>query len=153
METPEDKRRRVFSKGMLIGLNAIISWGGHLIPNSTLGEILLWKNAQKNDVKNSTSEIINKSIPTCKPTVTCFLWFPCSMVSEKTFFHQLNDTIINTKNVKIKVVVDLVFIHNTIEVVKQKAEIEPIKGQGLFSTIWKGWNFFSILIFCCIKCN
>jgi len=88
---------------MLIGLNAIISWGGQLIPNSMLGEILLWKKAQKKEVKNNTSDTIKSSIPTCKPTVTCFLWFPCSIVSENTFFHQLKEVKIKMTNVNIKV--------------------------------------------------
>lgn len=104
IDTPEDNNNKVFNKGMLIGLKAIISCGGQLIPNSTLGEILLWKNAQKKEVKNKTSEIINNNIPTWRPTVTCFLWFPCSIVSEKTFFHQLKEVKIKINNVNISVV-------------------------------------------------
>jgi hypothetical protein len=40
-ETPEDRRRMVFSSGILIGLKELIDMGGHICPNSTVGEILL----------------------------------------------------------------------------------------------------------------
>lgn len=39
--TPEDRRRIVFRRGILIGLNDLIDEGGHLCPSSTEGEILL----------------------------------------------------------------------------------------------------------------
>jgi hypothetical protein len=39
--TPEDRRRRVFSSGMLIGLKVVIVFGGQICPNSKVGEILL----------------------------------------------------------------------------------------------------------------
>jgi len=103
IDTPEDKSSNVLSNGILIGLNGIISCGGQYIPNSMLGEMLLWKKAQKNEVKNKISETINNSIPTCNPTVTCLLWFPCSIVSEKTFFHQLKETRIKMEKVINKV--------------------------------------------------
>ena len=41
METPDDNRRIVFRSGILIGLNEVIDRGGHICPNSTVGEILL----------------------------------------------------------------------------------------------------------------
>jgi len=40
-DTPEDKRRIVFSNGILIGLNDVIERGGQLCPSSGVGEILL----------------------------------------------------------------------------------------------------------------
>jgi hypothetical protein len=45
-----------------MGLNGEIPVGSLGDPNSVIGESLLWKNAQKNEMKN-TSEIINKIIP------------------------------------------------------------------------------------------
>lgn len=39
--TPDDRRRIVFNKGILIGLKDEISFGGHICPISTEGEILL----------------------------------------------------------------------------------------------------------------
>jgi hypothetical protein len=44
--------------------------GGQIIPNSIAGERLLWKKAQKNEMKKNTSEIINKIIPHRSPIVT-----------------------------------------------------------------------------------
>jgi hypothetical protein len=41
MDTPEDSKRIVFKRGILIGLNELIDKGGHICPNSTVGEILL----------------------------------------------------------------------------------------------------------------
>jgi len=49
--TPEDSKRMVFNNGILIGLNALMEHGGQCCPNSILGEILLWKNPQKNEMK------------------------------------------------------------------------------------------------------
>jgi len=45
--TPEERRRMVFSKGILIGLKEVITVGGQFCPSSMVGEILLWKKAQK----------------------------------------------------------------------------------------------------------
>lgn len=39
--TPEDSRRMVFKRGILIGLNELMDTGGHLCPSSAVGEILL----------------------------------------------------------------------------------------------------------------
>ena len=41
MVIPDDRRRIVFIRGILIGLNDVIDRGGHLCPSSTVGEILL----------------------------------------------------------------------------------------------------------------
>jgi hypothetical protein len=38
-------------------------FGGHNCPISKSGDKDIWKYAQKNDIKNKTSEIINKIIP------------------------------------------------------------------------------------------
>jgi len=92
-ETPDDNKIRVFRRGMFIGSNGMIAAGGHLWPNSTLGEILLWKNAQKNDKKNSTSDVINKIIPACRPVSTRALWFPCVKVSRATSRHHKYATV------------------------------------------------------------
>jgi len=55
--TPEDNKRIVFNKGILIGLNELIATGGQCCPNSMFGEILLWKNPQKNEIKKNTSDV------------------------------------------------------------------------------------------------
>jgi hypothetical protein len=41
IETPEESKITVFIKGILSGLNKISPDGGHLIPKSRVGEILL----------------------------------------------------------------------------------------------------------------
>jgi hypothetical protein len=41
IETPDDNKRIVFRRGILIGLKELIDRGGHICPNSTVGEILL----------------------------------------------------------------------------------------------------------------
>jgi len=68
--TPDANRTAVFSKGTLKGFNGVIPVGGQAHPNSGVGDRLLWKNAQKNAKKNSTSDVINKIIPHRSPLVT-----------------------------------------------------------------------------------
>jgi len=80
-DTPDDRRRIVFRSGILIGLNELIVSGGHMAPTSIVGVILLWKNAQKNDTKNKTSDEINKIIPYFNPVVTNLVWYPSSLDS------------------------------------------------------------------------
>ena len=41
-----------------------------MTPSSTVGASLEWKKAQKNEKKNSTSEVINKIIPHWSPITT-----------------------------------------------------------------------------------
>jgi hypothetical protein len=48
----------------------VIPAGGHIAPNSVVGERLLWKKAQKKEIKKKISETINKIIPHRKPRVT-----------------------------------------------------------------------------------
>jgi len=55
---------------MCRGLNGVIMAGGHVCPSSILGDELLWKKAQKKAVKNRTSEVMNKIIPTFSPLTT-----------------------------------------------------------------------------------
>ena len=66
----------VFSNGILIGLNELIACGGHICPSSVVGEILLWKKAQKNEIKKNTSEVMNKIIPVFSPFITMKEWSP-----------------------------------------------------------------------------
>ena len=49
--TPEANKIAVFKRGIWKGLNAAIPTGGHVIPNSIVGDKLLWKNAQKKEIK------------------------------------------------------------------------------------------------------
>jgi hypothetical protein len=68
--TPEPKRIAVFNRGIWKGLKALIPSGGQRLPISTLGERLLWKNAQKKEKKKRTSETINKIMPQRNPIPT-----------------------------------------------------------------------------------
>jgi hypothetical protein len=63
----------VFSRGICRGLNGKIPVGGQIDPSSMVGVSLLWKNAQKNEMKKNTSEIINRTIPHRNPLVTIFV--------------------------------------------------------------------------------
>jgi len=67
----------VFNKGTWNGLNGLIPVGGQLRPISVEGASLLWKNAQKNEKKNNTSEVINRIIPRRNPLNTMKVCKPC----------------------------------------------------------------------------
>lgn len=69
--TPEARRIAVLRRGICMGLKGWIPAGGQVIPISTVGAKLLWKKAQKNEMKKNTSETINKIIPQRSPVVTC----------------------------------------------------------------------------------
>jgi len=66
----------VFNRGIWKGLKATIPAGGQMAPISIAGESLLWKKAQKNEKKKSTSDVMNKIIPQRKPTPTIAVWCP-----------------------------------------------------------------------------
>lgn len=75
--TPEDKRIIVFRRGTWIALKGLIPEGGHNNPISIVGERLLWKNAQKKEKKNRTSEVIKRIMPQRNPletTLECNPW-------------------------------------------------------------------------------
>jgi hypothetical protein len=55
--TPDARRIAVFRRGICNGLNGKIAVGSQVDPNSVVGDNLLWKNAQKNEMKKNTSEI------------------------------------------------------------------------------------------------
>jgi len=143
-DTPEEIRSKVLSKGILIGLKGTILSGGQDCPNSSEGEILLWKKAQKKEKKNKTSDKIKRSIPIWRPTVTCKLWLPWLEVSEKTSRHHRKETNKIMKKDIIKVTEVLALVQKTTELTKKRAEKDARIGQGLFSTMWNGWNFFNI---------
>ncbi|KAF2886833.1 hypothetical protein ILUMI_19340 [Ignelater luminosus] len=51
-------------------LNVWTPLGGHVIPNSMAGDNLLWKNPQKNETKNNTSDVMKRIIPHRSPRAT-----------------------------------------------------------------------------------
>jgi len=64
---PEEMRIIVFIRGISKGLKGLIPKGGQSCPISILGDSEEWKYAQKKEKKNSTSEMINKIIPSRIP--------------------------------------------------------------------------------------
>ena len=52
--------------------------GVQIDPSSLVGDNLVWKNAQKNDMKNKISETMNKIIPCRRPFVTIFFFCVCN---------------------------------------------------------------------------
>lgn len=68
--TPEARRIAVFRRGIWSGLKGEIPAGGQIAPSSTAGDKLLWKKAQKNEIKKKISDTINKIIPHRSPNVT-----------------------------------------------------------------------------------
>lgn len=73
---PDDNNKTVFSKGSSKGLIASIPNGGHIAPNSTVGDNALWKKAQKIARKNNPSDTMNKATPKFRPLWTAIVWFP-----------------------------------------------------------------------------
>jgi len=73
---PELKSIAVFNKGTSKGFNTSIPTGGHTDPNEISGPNELWKNPQKNEKKNITSDKMNKIIPIFKPLCTTEVWCP-----------------------------------------------------------------------------
>tara|TARA_B100000614_G_scaffold262464_1_gene296093 strand:+ start:750 stop:1100 length:351 start_codon:yes stop_codon:yes gene_type:complete len=67
---PELSSKVVFNKGTS---NALIVWipiGGQIPPMCNSGPNELWKNAQKNEKKNITSDTMNNNIPYLRPLCT-----------------------------------------------------------------------------------
>lgn len=145
--TPEDNNKTVFKSGILMGLKDIIIKGGHSWPSSMVGEILLWKNAQKKDIKNSTSEIIKRTIPILRPFMTASGCMPCHDLSRWTSRHQEKATT-NVKEKENKnVIKDTEFI-NKINLKTKDIEAPEAKiGQGLTFTKWNELNLLIITLF------
>jgi hypothetical protein len=147
METPEVKRIAVFNRGIWNGLNGLIPKGGQEAPNSIVGDKLLWKKAQKNEIKKNTSEIINKIIPHRNPKETTRVWSPWKVPSREISRHHwyiVNKVIILP--IKKRVIL-FKWNHWMIPEVKVKAPNAPVKGQGLWSTKWNGWLACADIIF------
>lgn len=102
IEIPEEIKIVVFNKGISKGLKGKIFNGGHIAPISILGDNLLWKKAQKKEIKKKISEIINKIIPNFNPHNTYEEWRPWRAASRETSRHhwkRVNIKIINAKKI------------------------------------------------------
>ena len=87
---PELNNIAVFNRGTEKGFNGSIPKGGQQTPISTAGDKLLWKNAQKNDTKNSTSDTINNKNPIFKPLTVALVWKPWYVDSLTTSLNHKN---------------------------------------------------------------
>ena len=133
---PEEINTIVFNSGTWKGLKTLIPKGGHTEPTSTLGDNLLWKNAQKNLTKKKISETINKAIPQRNPNSTidvCNPWIaPSRLISRHHWIITIKSRIIPKK----KRDISFLWNHATIPVVKYRPPTAPNRGHGDSSTIW-----------------
>lgn len=95
------------------------------------GDKLLWKKAQKNEIKKNTSEIMNKIIPHRNPNVTGIVWRPWNVPSREISRHHwyiVSIVIIFPNRNK-----ELLYWWNhwTSPVTVVIAPIAPVNGQGL----------------------
>lgn len=110
--------------------------GGQSIPISIQGASLEWKKAQKNDMKNNTSDTMNKTIPIRILVSTSKEWCPWRAASRDTSRHHCTEVrmIINTPiNIRR---LELPLNQLTVPAVIIKAPKALVRGQGLWSTIW-----------------
>lgn len=143
--TPDDSKMMVFNKGILIGLNGIIDCGGHDWPSSIVGEILLWKNAQKNEMKKNTSDVMNKIIPVFSPFITMFEWFPWLVDSRWISRHHIYAIKIVNKIDSVIIGFLILFILDSPVSIRHIAVFDAMSGHGLCSTRWNGLNFVVII--------
>ena len=79
--TPEETKINVFSKGIKKGLIGSIPHLGQIFPISRVGLRELWKNVQKNDEKNITSDKINRIKPILSERIVFEVWLPWKVLS------------------------------------------------------------------------
>ena len=61
--TPDDNKITVLANGKCHGFKTSMPFGGQTQPIPTAGDVLTWKNVQKNEKKNITSDEMNRIIP------------------------------------------------------------------------------------------
>lgn len=130
-EIPDVIKIIVFKRGILNGLKISIPQGGQFNPNSKVGDILEWKKAQKKEIKNKTSEVINRTIPHFNPFNTWFVWYPWKVLSRDTSRHHVY--IVN-KIIRLPIIIISncllwnIFVDPVNSVI---TPIAPVRGQGL----------------------
>lgn len=92
---PELNNIAVFSSGTENGFNICIPLGGQRAPSSMAGAKLLWKNAQKKDIKKHISDTIKSIIPSFKPFLTRSVCNPWKVDSLTTSLHQTTKVRVN----------------------------------------------------------
>jgi hypothetical protein len=98
--TPEDNKIIVLTKGKLHGSKVIICLGGQIEPISIDAFKLQCKKAQKKELKNITSDKINKMNPNRIPFWTARVWNPSKVLSTTTSVNQRIKKKVNTNNDK-----------------------------------------------------
>jgi hypothetical protein len=133
---PEVNKINVLSNGICIGLKVWIPFGGHNIPNSIVGDNLLWKNPQKKEIKKKTSEVINKIIPHRRPIVTVYVCNPWKVPSRVISRHHWYIIINVIKDPSKNKLLLNIWNHLMIPIIVIIALKAPKIGQGLTSTKW-----------------
>ena len=136
--TPEDNKITVFNNGNSKGFTELIPSGGHLAPNSIVGDSELWKKAQNIAKKNNASDIINKATPILIPFCTANVWLPKYVPSDIISLNHKDIENITAINAKIKLyrAKPKLWKDSTpvnVKVIKDKL---VFKGQGLGDTKW-----------------
>lgn len=139
--TPEDKRTTEFSKGTFKGLKVSRPNGGHIWPISTVGDTPEWKNAQKKEIKNKTSEVINKIIPIFNDKITKSECNPWRKDSRDTSRHQIILTRTKINRVNNSNIFRCIRVNKDKNLERHKKD--AIRGHGLTST---KWNFVKFTI-------
>lgn len=133
-EIPDLNRIIVFRIGIWKGLSVLIPDGGHIRPLSNKGFILLWKKVQKNALKKSTSEKINRIIPSLSPFWTYELCAPWNVLSRLTSRHQSLETRSATSKEAINSEEEEDLNITNSPLINLKDAIPMVKGHGLNST-------------------
>jgi len=143
---PDERRIIEFNIGIPMELKVEIPIGGHIKPNSTFGEILLWKNAQKNLKKNIISEVINIIMLNFNNFIVVSEWFPWRDDSRFTSRHHKNELIIINEVIINNIYILILFfpIEEITEIAIERREKDKTIGQGLGFTIWNGFLIFFI---------
>lgn len=141
--TPLLSKIIVFRRGTWNGLSNLIPVPGHTLPKTGEGDRELWKNPQKNPLKNSTSLIIKSRNPNFNNLCTLKEWDPSITPSRITSRHHRVEMIPHSKNdlttgrrkCSLKKITDLLSILEIIKAI--------IKGQGEGVTRWYRWAMFT----------
>lgn len=142
--TPDDNRTRVLISGTLIKLNISTPTGGHIKPNSKLGDRKKWKYDQKNEKKNSTSDLINNNIADFSPLSIELDSLPVRENSPLYLSHQKNAPIEINKRDTNRGLELLNFIMRRIDINKFMPLKLEYKGQGLGLNKKKWWDLVII---------
>lgn len=144
---PEDNKIIEFNKGIPIGIKILIPIGGQFLPNSMLGAILLWKKAQKNLLKNITSDTINIIILYFTNFMEVFECPPRKDDSCFTSVHQRKVATVGPLRTNSRLYIEFEFIEIVeinIDTTNSNAT-DIIKGHGLNAGIKNG--FLVLIIF------